>query len=179
MASLVPTMRQWVTHHLPRRETIHRYRLLRPFAHHLTQPNLWRMNRRSVPRAVALGLGVGILVPFMHMALAALLAIPTRANVAIAAAFTLLINPVTIPPIYFAALRLGQWELHERVALNAQAVARMSGHAESWLEWMRHASAPIALGVLTLALIAAAGGYAIGAVAWRWRVGNRWRLRKG
>src|SRR6478672_379508 len=92
----------WARHHIPTRETIGRYRLLRPFARQLSQPNLWRLNHRSVPRGVAIGLGVGIIIPFMHVVLAALLAIPARANIMLAAAFTLLVNPLTIPPMYYA-----------------------------------------------------------------------------
>jgi uncharacterized protein (DUF2062 family) len=163
---------------LPRRDTIHHYRLLRPFADRLAQPNLWKLNRRSVPRAVALGLGIGILLPVMHMALAALLAIPTRANIAIAAAFTLLINPVTIPPIYYAAWRVGAWELHERAAAHANPGVSLHGHAEGWLALVWHASGPIALGIVTLAVLAAAAGYLISSAVWRWQVGNRWQSRR-
>ena len=75
------------------------------------------MNRRSVPRGVALGLFVAVLIPVMHTAIAAILAIPTRANVAIAAAFTLVVNPLTIPPLYYAAYRVGSWELHHDVPI--------------------------------------------------------------
>lgn len=102
----------WLTRHVPTRETIHRSRVLKPFAPALSQPALWRMTYRSVPRGVALGLFVGVIIPIMHTAIAALLAIPLRANVAVAAAFTLLINPLTIPPLYYAAYRIGSWELH-------------------------------------------------------------------
>ena len=102
----------WVTRHIPRRDTIHRYRLLRPFAHQLARTSLWRMTRRSVPRGVALGLFVAVIIPVMHTAIAAILAIPARANVAVAAVFTLVVNPVTIPPLYYAAYRIGSWELH-------------------------------------------------------------------
>src|ERR1043165_8409264 len=104
MPESAPTARMnWLTRHIPTRENIQRNRLLRPFAPHLTHPALWRMSRKSVPRGVALGLFVGIIIPFMHTAIAAVLAIPLRANVAIAAAVTLVINPLTIPPLYWAA----------------------------------------------------------------------------
>ena len=93
----------WLRRHIPSRETIHRNRLLRPFARQLSQPNLWHLNHRSVARGVALGLGVGVLIPVMHIVVASLLAIPARANVMIAAAFTLVVNPLTIPPLYYAA----------------------------------------------------------------------------
>ena len=94
---------KWLRNHIPTRENIHRYRLLRPFAPHLSRPALWRMTPRSVPRGVALGLFVGVIIPVMHTAIAAILAIPLRANVAITAVFTLAVNPLTIPPLYYAA----------------------------------------------------------------------------
>ena len=43
------------------------------------------MTRRSVPRGVAVGLFVAVIIPVMHTFIAALLAIPARANVAVAA----------------------------------------------------------------------------------------------
>src|SRR3954451_4553803 len=101
MPEVAPPRMNWLKRHIPTRETIHRYRILRPFAQHLSDPALWRMTRRSVPRAVALGLGIGVIIPFMHTVIAALLAIPLRANVAITAAFTLLVNPLTYAPIYY------------------------------------------------------------------------------
>src|SRR3982751_5409872 len=104
MAEAAPAARVgWGPRHIPTREAINRYRLLGPFAKQLSQPALWRMTHRSVPRAVALGLGVGVIIPFMHTIIAAVLAIPLRANVAIAAAFTLVVNPITIPAMYYAA----------------------------------------------------------------------------
>ncbi|HET7316279.1 MAG TPA: DUF2062 domain-containing protein [Sphingomicrobium sp.] len=158
----------WITRHIPRRETVHEHRLLRPFARHLAKPELWRMHRRSVPRAVAIGLGVGIVLPFMHMIIAALLAIPFRANVAIAAAFTLLINPITIPAMYYLAYRTGMWELHaDAVVMNPAAAQQASGELAHLLFWAREASGPIALGIVTLAIAAAVTGYSVTAIIWR------------
>ena len=151
-----PQRKNWLTRHIPTRESIHQYRVLRPFAPHLTQPALWRMTRRSVPRAVALGLFVGVIIPFMHTAIAAVLAIPLRANVAIAAAFTLIINPLTIPPIYYAAYRIGSWELHNDARLMNPATAQQfSSELSRLLFWIHHASGPIAVGVLSIAAVAA------------------------
>ena len=39
-------------------------------------PSLWRMTRRSVPRGVAVGLFVAVIIPFMHTVIAALLGDP-------------------------------------------------------------------------------------------------------
>src|SRR6476659_11468602 len=116
----VPRM-NWLKKHIPTRHSIHEYRLLRPFAPHLSQPALWRMTRKSVPRGVALGLFVGVIIPFMHTFIAAILAIPARANVGVAALLTLVVNPLTIPIMYLAAYRIGSWELHYDAGLVSTA----------------------------------------------------------
>src|ERR1051326_8368427 len=118
------SFKAWLRHHIPSRETIDSYRVLRPFAKQLRHPELWHMNARSVPRGVALGLGVGVIIPFMHVIIAVLLAIPVRANVAIAGAFTLVVNPITIPPMYYAAYRIGSRELHHEARAPAPRAAR-------------------------------------------------------
>jgi uncharacterized protein (DUF2062 family) len=169
----------WFRRHIPTRDSIHRYRLLRPFARHLSKPELWRLHRRSVPRAVALGLGVGVIIPFMHTIIAAIFAIPLRANVAVAAAFTLVVNPLTIPPMYYAAYRIGSWELHHDATLvNPATAEKVSGELGKFLFWIHEASGPIALGVLTIAVTAAVLGYGVSAVLWRAWLGSKWRQRR-
>jgi uncharacterized protein (DUF2062 family) len=170
---------RWLRRHIPTRNTVHRHRLLRPFARRLSDPALWRMTHRSVPRAVALGLGVGVIIPFLHVIVAALLAIPLRANVAIAAAFTLVVNPLTIPPMYYAAYRIGSWELrHDSAVMNPGAVEQVSGELSRFLFWIHHASGPIALGVVTIAIVAAILGYGVSAIVWRVWLGSKWRERR-
>lgn len=170
---------RWLTRHIPTRETIHEHRLLRPFAPHLTNAALWRMNRRSVPRGVAIGLFVGVIIPFLHTVIAALLAIPARANVAVAAVFTLVVNPLTIPPMYYAAYRIGSWELHhDHSIVNPVAAERFSSELSRLLFWIHHASGAIALGILTLAAISATVGYLFSSLVWSVVTRSRWRHRR-
>lgn len=169
----------WVKRHIPTRDSIQNYRLLRPFAAHLSHPTLWRMTHRSVPRGVALGLCVGVIIPFMHTFIAALLAIPLRANVAVAALFTLVINPLTIPPLYYGAYRIGSWELHHDASLvNAQAAERFSSDLSRLLFWIHHASGPIALGILSIAIAASLVGYFGASLVWKYWVKSRFRDRR-
>jgi len=169
---------RWLTRHIPTRETVHEHRLLRPFAPHLKHASLWRLTRRSVPRGVALGLFVAVIIPFMHTFIAALLAIPTRANVAVAALFTLAVNPITIPPMYYAAYRIGSWELHhDSTLVNPAAAERFSGELSRLLFWVHQASAPIAVGILTIAVAAGLSGYLVSSFVWRWWARSRWRQR--
>jgi uncharacterized protein (DUF2062 family) len=169
--------RGWLKRHIPTRETIDSYRLLRPFARRLRRPDLLHLNHRSVPRGVALGLGVGIVIPFMHIVLAALLAIPARANVMLAAAMTLVVNPLTIPPMYYAAYHIGRWELRHD-AIDPAGAKEASSELARLLFWLHHASGPIALGILTLASGAALIGYAVSAIGWRLWVARKWRRRR-
>jgi uncharacterized protein len=158
----------WLRRHVPTRETIHNYRVLRPFASHLAQPALWRLTHRSVPRAVALGLFVGVIIPFLHTAIAA-----------VTAAFTLVVNPLTIPPLYYAAYRIGSWELHHDSGLvNPAAAERFSSELSRLLFWIHQASGPIAVGVLTIAAASALIGYFSSAIVWRSWLGSRWRRRR-
>ena len=168
----------WFQRHIPTRENLQSHRLLRPLAPHLGHPSLWRLNRRSVPRGVALGLFIAVIIPIMHTAVAALLAIPTRANVAVAALFTLVVNPLTIPPLYYAAYRLGSWELHHDAPLVDHATtARFTSEIGRLLFWIHEASGSIAVGVLTIAATSAVIGYFTAALVWRFWSRSRWDKR--
>jgi uncharacterized protein (DUF2062 family) len=91
----------------------------------------------------------------------------------------LIVNPLTIPPIYYAAYRIGSWELHHDAALlNPAAAERFSSELSRLLFWVHHASGPIAVGVLTIAFGSAVIGYAVSAFAWRFWSGSRWRQRR-
>jgi len=170
---------KWIKKHIPTRETVHENPLLRPFARHLSDPALWRMTRRSVPRAVALGLGIGVLIPVMHTPIAAILAIPSRANVAIAAALTLVVNPLTYAPVYYFCYRIGAWELrHDATVINPEAAERVSGEIGKIMFWIQNASGAIAVGVLTVAATVAVVGYFSSSIIWRWWLGSKWRARR-
>jgi uncharacterized protein len=58
----------WLRANMPTRESMESNRLLRPVAHRVMEPGLWRFNRRSVPRGVALGMVAGFLFPVAQIA---------------------------------------------------------------------------------------------------------------
>jgi len=81
--------------------------------------------------------------------------------------------------MYYAAYRIGSWELHNDSRLvNPAAAEQFSSELSRLLFWIHHASGPIALGVLSLAAGAAAVGYAVAAMTWRSRIGSRLRQRR-
>ena len=111
MSTIISRIGQWFAHHVSR-ENLEQNRFLKPFAHRILRSDLWRFNRRSVPRGVALGLFVGIMIPLAHFIVAAFLAVFVRANIPSA----LLATFIGFPAIYFfiaaAAYKIGPWLLH-------------------------------------------------------------------
>jgi uncharacterized protein (DUF2062 family) len=151
------------------RQTIMRSRWMKPFAHLFRHPSLWHLNRRSVPRALAVGLFAAFAIPVGQFLLAALLALPLRANVPLAAAATLISNPLTFGPIYFSAYKLGRLLLRQSPGAEVPELAQHLGTT------LMNASGVTALGLLVFALAGAAVGFLIGAVWWRCRLVRRWR----
>ncbi len=142
------------------KEEILASRWLRPIAHRLVHPSLWHMNRRSVSKALAIGLLSAFLVPIGQFVCAALLAIPTRANVPIAAAATLVSNPLTFPPIYFTAYRLG----------SASGVEIGSGPLTAMIA--------VAIGMLSMGLGLSLIGFLGSRLYYRLRLSRRWSGRQ-
>ncbi len=169
----------WLRGHVPTRESLERNWLLRPVAHRVLHPSLWRFHRRSVPRGVGLGIAVGLLCPFAHMPLAALLALPVRANLPIAVGTTLANNPVTIGPLLWAAYRTGRWVLRADGDVTGGSLAgQVQAHA-GWLHWLVAQGGPATLvGLLVLAPVLGALGYAAAALVWRVRIARKWRNRR-
>ncbi|MET1755012.1 DUF2062 domain-containing protein [Novosphingobium sp. RD2P27] len=151
------------------REIVFQNRWVRPFAHLLSHPSLWHLNRRSLPRGVALGLFVGFLIPIGQFVIAALLAVPIRANVPIAASATLVTNPLTFAPIYFAAFKVGEM-------LPVTSFGSAAADAD-WFSLFLHASGATAAGLLIFAVVSATLGYTFTALFWRLRLVKRWSRR--
>jgi len=166
---------------MPTRESLEQNRILRPVAHRVLAPELWRFTRRSVPRGVALGLLVGIflLIPGLQIAGAALLALPLRANVPIAAAMTFLSNPATTPFLLAASYWIG-CTLLGRGGDMSQIMALMERHASlgEWTRWLLSETAPtLLLGLAILSIVCAAIGYVVSDWLWRGRMARKWRHR--
>jgi uncharacterized protein (DUF2062 family) len=162
-----------ILRHIPTRDGIARNRFLRPVAHRILHPALWRFTRRSVPRGVALGV-----VPFVHAPVAALAALPVRANVPVAVATTLLHNPLTSVPIYFSAYHIGIWVLQwDRGVPGRPIASNVAAHVD-WLHTFAAQVGPATIvGLAVLSAILAVIGYVAAGLVWRVRIGRKWRKR--
>ena len=166
--------------HTPSREEVLESRWLRPFGSRVRQSDLWRFTRRSVPRGVFAGLFIGIflMVPGLQIVGAAMLCIPMRGNIPIAAAMTFLSNPATTPLFLVAAINVGnRLGFHADLAAFDALYTSGAGIAE-WAGWLLSDAAPALLsGLFIIALGCAFVGYAVSIVVWRWWVHRKWRRR--
>ena len=180
MANLFRFFRRQYAKHAPTQEDLRRSPLLKPLGKRIWASELWRFSRRSVPIAVAVGLFVGIvlMIPGLQIVGAALMAVPFRANIPVAAAMTFVSNPATTPFFIIGAIELGnRLGFHaDLAAFNRLSTARAP--LREWLGWLVSDAAPALVSGLTLiGLGFAFAGYLLSLVVWRLWIGSKWRSR--
>ena len=111
--------KRFIKRYLPDHHKIRNHKHLRFFGQLLHDPNLWHLNRRSVPGAFSVGLfSAFVPVPF-QMVLGAAGAILWRVNLPISVGLVWLTNPITMAPLFFFCYKLGTWilgtPLHEGI----------------------------------------------------------------
>jgi len=172
----------WWRKNAPTRESLENVRWLRPFAHRVLEPSLWRFTRRSVPRGVALGLMVGIflMIPGLQIIGAALLALPCRANVPIAVAMTFLSNPATTPFLLYLSLIVGNRFVHSTAdAVTVMTMINQGASFGEWAGWLASSAAPaLVVGLFVIALVMSVVGYLLSMCIWRAWISHKWNLRE-
>ena len=173
---MVDGFRRWLARNTPKREELAESRWIKPFGARVMRSDLWRFTRRSVPRGVAVGLLVGIflLIPGLQIVGAALMSVPFRANIPIAAAMTFLSNPFTTPLLLGASYFVGD-------LLGLAGQKGVPGQGASMMDWVRWLFSDAALatvsGLMVIATVSAALGYFLSIFIWRWWQGRKWRRR--
>jgi uncharacterized protein (DUF2062 family) len=174
---------------LPSPEALRANRWLRWIGPALHHPRLWHMSRRGIAMGVALGLFFGLLIPIAQIPLAAAAAVALRANLPTAVASTLVTNPVTFGPVYYAAWRVGGAILGEPATEppplpDPTAEAEPDERELGWFErtWRRIAKVgkPLLLGLAIFACAAGVLSYLLVSGVWhlKVRLQRRRRLRE-
>lgn len=176
MTKLVSRLQAWGKRNMPTRDQMARSRWV---PKSVLRSELWRFTRRSVPRAVALGLLVGILLPFAQIIFAAILSLPSRANVPIAALTTFVTNPLTTPLIWAASYQVGNALLHIDDRAGG-ALDRLFALTDIWsaMQWLTSEGKSLALGLVIVAVVSASVGYLLSGVVWRWWIGHKRRTTR-
>lgn len=139
----------------------------------LHDPNLWHLNRRSVAGGFAVGLFTAFIpIPF-QMLLAAGIAIVSRVNLPISVLLVWISNPITMPPMFYSAYKLGQWLLGGTPG---------EFHFELSMDWLMtelgEVWKPFLLGCLLLGIASALVGYTTIRLYWRYLVVQRLEKRR-
>ncbi|MGP1675687.1 MAG: DUF2062 domain-containing protein [Burkholderiales bacterium] len=168
--------------YLPSHESVRNHRHMVRFGGFLQHPNLWHLNRHSVAGGVAVGMFAGLVPGPFQMLTAALLAVPLRVNLPVALVTTFYTNPFTIGPLYVLAYLIGRLIIGGHAAPLAPPPdmewSRLGASLNAFLDWALSLGTPLAVGLLALALILAALGYACVQLGWRAYVIRAWRRRR-
>jgi uncharacterized protein (DUF2062 family) len=175
--------RKFFRKYLPDAGAVRSYRMVAMFGSLLQHPNLWHINRRSVPGAVAIGLFAGLIPGPLQMLMAVLLAVPLKQNIPVALITTLYTNPFTIVPLYLLAYQYGSLFLPGEQRAGALPMYEMHwsdwiGSMRALMDWALALGKPLAIGLVALALTLALVGYVAVRVGWRLYVVFSWNRRK-
>lgn len=165
---------------LPSRDQVRENRWLRWLGPALHHPRLWHVSRRGIALGVALGLFFGFLTPIAQIPLSAGAAVVLRANVPSAIVSTLVTNPVTFGPVYFAAWKLGSAVLGVNHAPPPELAVATAAPPGPWWRALRTrvvgVGKPLFVG---LSIFAVAGGTcAYLLVTWAWWARVTWQRRR-
>ena len=174
--------RKFFRKYLPDAESVRKRPLVAAFGRWLQHPNLWHLNRRSVPGAFAIGLFTGLIPGPLQMLGALLLSIPLKQNIPVALVTTFYTNPFTIVPIYivaykYGALLLGRHGAAAKITPFEMDWTDWAGSLHGLLDWTLSLGKPLAVGLVALALTLAVAGYFAARIGWRLYVVAAWRAR--
>jgi uncharacterized protein (DUF2062 family) len=176
-----PMPRKFFKKYLPNHETVRNNKHVARFGGLLQHHNLWHLNRHSVAGGVAVGMFSGLVPGPLQMLCAALLAIPLRVNLPVALASTLYTNPFTIGPLYVLAYLIGRLLIGGEGGVLVPPPelewSQLGDSLAAFVRWSMTMGTPLAVGLLTLALVLAALGYACVQLGWRLYVIRAWRSR--
>ncbi len=158
--------------YLPDRHAVSEHPALRPVSRWLSNPEIWHLHRRSVSGATFIGLFCAFLPLPFQMLIASFLAIVSRCNLPVAFALVWITNPLTIPPMFYFAYRLGAWLTGQDVEVEG---------IELSLDWLGENTGtigyPLVIGSLVCGWVAGVSGFVVVRVGWRAHVIRRWRER--
>ncbi len=166
--------KKFLKRYMPNHEKIRNNKQLnKVFGTLLHDPNLLHLNRHSVSMAFFVGLFMAFVPLPSQMIMAAAAAIFIRCNLPISVGLVWISNPVTMPPIFYFAYKVGTWILGTpEHAFNIEL---------SW-EWiateLEAIWQPFLLGCTVSGLVFGALGYGVIRLLWRLHIISAIKERK-
>lgn len=158
---------------MPDHEKIRDHKHLKFLGRLLHDPNILHLNRRSVSGAFAVGLFFAWVPLPIQMILGAIGSIAFRVNLPITVGLVWITNPITMPPMFYFAYKMGVWTL---------GLPKHEFTFELSWEWlMQELGAtwePFLLGCLICGVVSSVLGYVLMRGFWRFHVARAWEIRK-
>ncbi|WP_198263844.1 DUF2062 domain-containing protein [sulfur-oxidizing endosymbiont of Gigantopelta aegis] len=148
--------------YMPDHNTIKDHKHLKIFGQLLHDGNLWHFNRRSVSGAFAVGLFCAFIPLPMQMIIAAGIAILVRVNLPISVSLVWLTNPITMPPIFYGAYKIGAFVMGQEAISSEYHLSAKWFSEQLDLIWQ-----PFLLGCLIAGTLSALIAYSSIRLLWR------------
>jgi len=139
----------------------------------LRDPNLWHLSRRSVSMAFAVGLFCAWIPTPTQMAIAAAGAIYFRANLPLSVGLVWITNPITMPPLFYFAYKVGLWFMNQPAVADESEFSlsgMFSGLGDVWQ--------PFLMGCFIMGIVSSAVGYFGIQYYWEQHITKKWAERK-
>ena len=148
---------------VPTRDGLAAHPWLKPIAHHVLDPKLWRMHHESVARGAAIGIFWAFVLPVGQILAAAAHSVWWRGNIPVAAGMTLITNPFTIGFWLWLAYQAGSLVLDAPPPVPLKQL----GEGGGILDYLSAIGAPAILGMGMFAVGGALASYALVKIVWR------------
>jgi len=158
---------------MPDPDVIKNHKSLQFLGDKLHDPNFWHLNRRSIATAFAIGFFAAWIPLPGQMAIAAVLAFYCRANLPVSIALVWLTNPVTMPPLFYFAYRVGLFVMGRPTTDNNFEFSLDGMKSGLGLTWE-----PFLLGCFVMGALCSIISYALVNYFWRYHVAKKWAARK-
>lgn len=165
--------KEFLRRYLPDADKIRANPTLRPVSFLLDRTEIWHLHRRAAAGATFIGLFCAFVPIPTQMLLAAILAVAFRCNLPLAVALVWISNPLTFPPMFYFAYRLGAWLLDMRLETDAVPM-----DLAWWIANLDNIGVPMLFGALLCGWVAGVTGFVVVRVLWRFHVIRRWKERR-
>lgn len=148
---------------VPSRDSLATHPWLKPIAHHVLDPKLWRMHHESVARGAGIGIFWAFVLPAGQILVAVANSVWWRGNIPVAAGLTLITNPFTIGFWLWLAYKAGSLVLDAPPPLPLGQITQSGGIAS----YVDSIGAPAILGMGMFAVGGSLAAYVLVKVIWR------------
>lgn len=167
---------------LPSPQKISQSRMMKLLGHSASNPTIWYINRRSVSRAVLIGVFWGLMpIPF-HSLMIVVLIVLFKGNLPIGLLLSWLTNPLTIVPIIYGGFWIGTRLYHVQM-IDQKMLKGVFHQIEHWVTSLGQTHIDLSLakillsGLLVGCTVLSLLAYVLTLLVWRLSVIRRWRKR--